>query len=72
MLNGWGVSLIFKSALSSRKAAARERRRSGWLEEVIAEKMDELKVPIPTQIDPPKERPKAKSGDEIISQHFTF
>jgi len=45
---------------------------SGWLEEVIAEKMDELKVPIPTQIDPPQERPKAKSGDEIISQHFTF
>jgi len=51
---------------------AQGRSMSGWLEEVIAQKMDEMKVPIPTKIDPPQKTRKAKSRDEIISQHFTF
>lgn len=44
---------------------------SGYLEEIIAEKLDAAGVPVPTAVKP---RPTAKTSDaeEIISQHFTF
>jgi hypothetical protein len=44
---------------------------SGYLEDIIAQRLDAANVPIPERVEP---RPKAKSSenDEIISQHFTF
>lgn len=50
---------------------AQEKTMSGFLEELITQRMDELGIPMPTSIDPPRERA-AKTPDEIISQHFTF
>lgn len=56
---------------------------SGYLEEIIASRLDEAKVPVPEKVDPrpvavPVSQTAAPSGsskrepDEIISQHFTF
>ncbi|MBL9107125.1 MAG: hypothetical protein JNL82_39875 [Myxococcales bacterium] len=44
---------------------------SGYLEDIIAEKLDAAGVPVPTVVKP---RPVQKVGesDEIVSQHFTF
>ncbi len=45
---------------------------SGYLEEIIAEKLDAAGVPVPTVV---KQRPQPKlnsNPDEIVSQHFTF
>jgi hypothetical protein len=48
---------------------------SGYLEDIIAAKLDAANVPVPEKVEP---RPKAKpveagqGGEEIISQHFTF
>jgi hypothetical protein len=45
---------------------------SGYLEDIIAAKLDAANVPVPERVDP---RPKTKAPgepDEIISQHFTF
>jgi hypothetical protein len=44
---------------------------SGYLEEIIAEKLDAAGVPVPKAVKP---RPTQKSPDaeEIVSQHFTF
>ena len=44
---------------------------SGYLEEIIAEKLDAAGVPVPTQIEP-RATPKGVDSEEIISQHFTF
>lgn len=49
---------------------------SGYLEDIIANRLDEANVPVPERVDP---RPEAitvggppHEPDEIISQHFTF
>ncbi|MCA9635691.1 MAG: hypothetical protein KC420_06630 [Myxococcales bacterium] len=45
---------------------------SGYLEDIIAEKLDAAGVPVPTVV---KARPQPKLGgdvEEIVSQHFTF
>jgi hypothetical protein len=56
---------------------------SGYLEEIIASRLDEANVPVPEKVDPrpalepvmqsaaPGTKP-AREPDEIISQHFTF
>lgn len=44
---------------------------SGYLEEIIAEKLDAAGVPVPDYVEP-RPSPKVVSSDEIISQHFTF
>lgn len=49
---------------------AEGRSVSGWLEDVIAERMDALGIPVPELVDPPA--PKRKRKEEIISQHFSF
>lgn len=46
---------------------------SGYLEEIIAEKLDAANVPIPTKITPPRKKEKPEPEPEpITSQHFTF
>ena len=49
------------------------RSVSGYLEEIIAEKMDAAGVPAPPFVRPrgPTRKP-AKKLEEIVSQHFTF
>ncbi|MCA9693971.1 MAG: hypothetical protein R3A51_03265 [Nannocystaceae bacterium] len=44
---------------------------SGYLEEIIAEKLDAAGVPVPKAVKP---RPPTKvpESEEIVSQHFTF
>lgn len=49
---------------------------SGYLEDIIAERLDAANVPVPERVEP---RPQAKpleqttpTGEPIISQHFTF
>ncbi len=45
---------------------------SGYLEDIIAAKLDAANVPVPERVDP---RPKPKANgeaEEIVSQHFTF
>jgi len=44
---------------------------SGFLEDVIAQKLDAAGVPIPTMLKPRPQR-KVIEGEEIVSQHFTF
>jgi hypothetical protein len=44
---------------------------SGYLEEIIAEKLDAAGVPVPTQVES-SPRPKTIEKEDIISQHFTF
>ena len=44
---------------------------SGYLETVIAEKLDAAGVPVPTKLEPRKPPP-PPVADDIISQHFTF
>jgi hypothetical protein len=51
---------------------------SGYLEDIIANRLDEANVPVPERVDPRPEpvtikQPGAPGDpDEIISQHFTF
>ena len=49
---------------------------SGYLEDIIANRLDEANVPVPERVDPrpePTKQPGAPHDpDEIISQHFTF
>lgn len=53
---------------------------SGYLEEIIASRLDEANVPVPEKVDPRPAAEPATAGngkpvresDEIISQHFTF
>ena len=47
------------------------RSVSGFLEEVLAEKLDAANVPIPTVLAPRPQR-KNSEPEEIVSQHFTF
>lgn len=48
---------------------------SGYLEDIIAGRLDEANVPVPERVDPRPEPTAVKpphEPDEIISQHFTF
>jgi hypothetical protein len=50
---------------------------SGYLEDIIANRLDEANVPVPERVDPRPEPVTKQPGaphdpDEIISQHFTF
>ena len=46
---------------------------SGYLEDIIASRLDEANVPVPEKVEPrPEPSQKAPHEDEIISQHFTF
>lgn len=53
---------------------AQGRSISGYLEEVLAEKLDAAGVPVPVSEDPPilPKKKRDRSDDEIISQYFTF
>jgi hypothetical protein len=48
---------------------------SGYLEQIIADRLDAANVPVPEKVEP---RPSAgksaprEGGEEILSQHFTF
>ena len=44
---------------------------SGFLEEIIAQKLDAAGVPVPTVLKPRPSR-KLPEADEIVSSHFTF
>ena len=49
---------------------------SGYLEDIIANRLDEANVPVPERVDPRPEPTGKPAGphdpDEIISQPFTF
>jgi hypothetical protein len=48
---------------------------SGYLEDIIAAKLDAANVPVPEKVEPrptPKTADGTVGGEEIISQHFTF
>ncbi len=46
---------------------------SGFLEDLIAEKLDAAGVPVPTEVAPrPSRAASSNDADEIVSQHFTF
>ncbi len=46
---------------------------SGFLEDLIAERLDAAGAPIPTVVAPrPQVRSKSGESDDIVSQHFTF
>ena len=45
---------------------------SGYLEEIIAEKLDAAGVPVPTVLKARPERKPDTQTEEIVSQHFTF
>ena len=48
---------------------------SGYLEQIIADKLDAQNVPVPEKVEPrPTAAPKAAEPDQpsIVSQHFTF
>jgi hypothetical protein len=44
---------------------------SGYVEKLIDDDMRKRDVPVPEKVDPPKPKP-AESGEDIISQHFSF
>lgn len=48
---------------------------SGYLEDIIASRLDEARVPVPEKVEPRPEPVTVKAQrdpGEIISQHFTF
>ncbi|PRQ03576.1 hypothetical protein ENSA5_14500 [Enhygromyxa salina] len=45
---------------------------SGYLEEIIAEKLDAAGIPVPTVLKARPERKPETQTEEIVSQHFTF
>jgi hypothetical protein len=44
---------------------------SGYCEEILAERLDDVREPIPETVEKPKPRSK-KDIDQIVGQHFTF
>lgn len=46
------------------------RSVSGYLEEIVAEKLDAEGEPVPDRVDPKPE--KQVASEDIASQHFTF
>lgn len=51
---------------------ANDKSVSGYLEEIISEKLDAAGVPVPTVLKPRPMRKSAAEAEEIVSQHFTF
>ena len=51
---------------------AHDKSVSGFLEEIIAERLDAAGVPVPTVLKPRPQRSSAPEQEEIVSQHFTF
>ena len=51
---------------------ANDKSVSGYLEEIIAEKLDAAGVPIPTVLKPRPTRKAIEHSEDIVSQHFTF
>lgn len=51
---------------------SQDKSVSGYLEEIIAEKLDAAGVPVPTVLKPRPQRKPASETEEIVSQHFTF
>jgi len=51
---------------------AHNKSVSGYLEDIIAEKLDAAGVPVPTVLKPRPSRPATADTEEIVSQHFTF
>lgn len=49
---------------------AERKSVSGYLEEIIAEKLDAAKVPMPKRLEPRPEKP--VTSEDIADQHFTF
>ena len=48
---------------------------SGYLEDIIASRLDAANVPVPERVEPrpqPKQLEQTPTGEPIISQHFTF
>jgi hypothetical protein len=45
---------------------------SGYLEQLIAERLDREGVPVPTVLKPKTPRERERETEEIVSQHFTF
>jgi hypothetical protein len=45
---------------------------SGYLESIIAERLDAAAVPVPEKVEPRPLAQKEPHREEIISQHFTF
>ncbi len=45
---------------------------SGYLESIIAERLDEANVPVPEKVEPRPSASKEPVTENIISQHFTF
>jgi len=45
---------------------------SGYLESIIAERLDAANVPVPEKVEPRPSAAKEAPREEIISQHFTF
>ena len=45
---------------------------SGYLEEIIAEKLDAAGAPVPTVLKPRPQRKPENQPEEIVSAHFTF
>lgn len=51
--------------------ATQGKSMSGYLEGVLAEKLDAANVPVPTKIDPPRKQ-KKRAPEPISTQFFTF
>jgi len=51
---------------------AHDKSVSGFLEEIIAERLDAVGAPIPTVLKPRPQRSAMPESEEIVSQHFTF
>lgn len=49
---------------------AKGRSISGYLEEIVAARLDAEGVPVPDKLEPAAKKP--REPEEIISQHFTF
>ncbi len=45
---------------------------SGYLEEIIANRLDSANVPVPERVDVPVRTRRSPASEDIISQHFTF
>ena len=51
---------------------AHDKSVSGFLEEIIAERLDAAGVPVPSVLKPRPQRSAMPEQEEIVSQHFTF
>lgn len=68
--------ITYQRILNALRNGALGEAKSGsdYLERLIAADMDRRGVPEPTTVEPrtPKPEPEPESGEDIISQHFSF